>query len=1233
MIFIYSNGGIMMKRKLSILLILGLVLFIIPLTVHADAVSSGTCGENLTWTLDSTGLLTISGSGKMDQYSTSNQMQPWNSVRDSINEVIIKEGVTSIGTYSFYFCSNLQKITIPSTITTIEVPAFICNDLQEIVVSSGNRYYCSDNGILYNKDKTILIRCPEQLTTISIPDTVITIKDHAFYNCKQLTSIHLPESVTSIEYSAFSYCENLSSINLSDNITNLEDDCFYRCLKLQDIHIPAKITTIPYGAFSLCSSLSSVTIPSNIISIESLAFSYCSSLTNVMIPSNVKAIELYAFSNCSNLTSITIPYSVSTIRDTTFNNHNDNLVINCHPGSFAESFAKENNIQYSTQGHDESVDTAIAPTCSNTGLTEGTHCSVCGVITAQEIVPVRHEIAVKDAVEPTCTESGLTEGTYCTLCGTVITEQAIVPALGHIEAEIPAVDATCATVGLTNGTYCERCNAVLTAQEEIPKLPHDEVTDPAVSATCAEDGLTEGKHCAVCNEVIVAQEIVPAKGHTEVIDEAVAATCTETGLTEGKHCAVCNEVIIAQEIVPALGHDWNEPVYDWNEDNTQVTATRVCKNNEEHTETETVNTSFEIKKKASAEAAGAIEYTSAAFVNEAFSVQSKTIELGRDVTLQLFDHVTVTVPSSFYLSESSATPTYLDKFSSIAMSYRTINVSTYQELRKKLKTAFSSISEFTLNGISMIGVAENHRTYKDSGVGFIVDNQAVMIMFVITDDTAGSISADIMNSITVTEIPGWQTIIPENNSTMRIPGTFVFEGERNELYEYSDSSSGMELSYIVIDDPDTSYDTIKNVIGELAGYTVEKTNKNGYRIIASANSSSSMKYFYAGYMSSTNKAVIIMIGYTVNDQMDICNAIVDSISSATGFMLDANGQWYYLLEGTRIINNWIEDNAVWYYFGTSGFMQTGWLNLAGTWYYFEDTGAMVAGWKSIDGTWYYFNSSGAMATGWVADGENWYYFQPSGAMTTGWLQGGSTWYYFAPSGAMVTGTQIIDGTEYTFDASGAWVENIVPAQTGWVQDGGVWYYYSDDGAMTTGWMKDGETWYYFAESGKMTTGWMKDGNTWYYFAESGKMTTGWMQDGTTWYYFDNNGAMVTGTQVINGTEYTFDASGAWVENTAPAQTGWVQDGGAWYYYDDNGAIVTGWKKVSGIWYHFAKSGKMTTGWFEDKEAEAQLPAGQKQALWYWFDNGGKMATGWKEINGQWEMFADSGLWLYTWDGN
>ena len=81
-------------------------------------------------------------------------------------------------------------------------------------------------------------------------------------------------------------------------------------------------------------------------------------------------------------------------------------------------------------------------------------------------------------------------------------------------------------------------------------------------------------------------------------------------------------------------------------------------------------------------------------------------------------------------------------------------------------------------------------------------------------------------------------------------------------------------------------------------------------------------------------------------------------------------------------------------------------------------------------------------------------------------------------------------------------------------------------------------------------------------------------------------------------------------------------------------MATGWQYASGKWYYFKKSGAMASHeWIEDKEAEAQLPAGQQRALWYWFDWNGEMATGWKEIDGVWEMFSDSGEWLYTWDGN
>ena len=204
----------------------------------------------------------------------------------------------------------------------------------------------------------------------------------------------------------------------------------------------------------------------------------------------------------------------------------------------------------------------MAGTCTETGLTEGKHCSGCGtVLVAQEVVPAKDHTEVTDpAVQATCTEDGLTEGKHCSVCGTVLIAQDIVPAKGHTEVTDPAVEATCTEDGLTEGKHCSVCGTVLAAQETVPAKGHTEVTDPAVPATCTEDGLTEGKHCSVCGTVLVAQDIVPAKGHTEVMDPSVPATCTEDGLTEGKHCSVCGTVLIAQDVVPAKGHMPGDPV-------------------------------------------------------------------------------------------------------------------------------------------------------------------------------------------------------------------------------------------------------------------------------------------------------------------------------------------------------------------------------------------------------------------------------------------------------------------------------------------------------------------------------------------------------------------------------------------------------------------------------------------------------------------------------------------------
>ena len=250
------------------------------------------------------------------------------------------------------------------------------------------------------------------------------------------------------------------------------------------------------------------------------------------------------------------------------------------------------------------IDDAVPPTCTNTGLTEGKHCSVCNeVLVAQQTIPATGHVYDNEqdsscivcgcirnvacahtnttklsAVNATCTKNGLTEGTTCADCGEVLVAQQTIPATGHTEVIDAAQAPICTTNGLTEGKHCSVCHAGLIPQQTIPATGHvyddkyDEAcnvcghtrdaecahanttTLPATAATCTQAGLTEGKQCAKCGEIIVAQQTIPAKGHTEVIDKAKDSTCTETGLSQGKHCSVCNEVLVAQQTIPANGH-------------------------------------------------------------------------------------------------------------------------------------------------------------------------------------------------------------------------------------------------------------------------------------------------------------------------------------------------------------------------------------------------------------------------------------------------------------------------------------------------------------------------------------------------------------------------------------------------------------------------------------------------------------------------------------------------------
>ena len=300
-----------MKRRimsmfLAVVMVVGMVpLF--PLQVNAAEATSGTCGKNLTWTLDADGTLTISGTGAMYNYNQNNRV-PWPS---TIKKIFLTDGITSIGNYAFKGCSLLNRIYIPNSVTSIGQLAFYgCSNLNSIsipnFVTSIGKYAFGHCSALTN------------VNISNISNSLISIGDYAFEYCSSLTSIHIPNSVNYIGCFAFEHCSSLRSINISTSMISIERSTFLDCSSLANINIPDSVTSIGQASFQQCSSLTSIDIPNSVTSIRNSAFLMCSNLTNINIPNSVTSIGQDAFSHCSSLDNVNIPNSVTYIRDCVF---------------------------------------------------------------------------------------------------------------------------------------------------------------------------------------------------------------------------------------------------------------------------------------------------------------------------------------------------------------------------------------------------------------------------------------------------------------------------------------------------------------------------------------------------------------------------------------------------------------------------------------------------------------------------------------------------------------------------------------------------------------------------------------------------------------------------------------------------------------------------------------------------------------------------------------------------
>ena len=241
---------------------------------------------------------------------------------DSLESINIPEGVTNIGSSAFYECNSLGSITIPDSIISIGESAFSeCSNLESINVSSNNKKYISENGVLFNKEKTEIICYPagkKDTKEYIIPERVTNIGSYAFAGCSNLESIIIPSSVTNIGERAFGWCSSLKSINIPSTVTNIEGAVFSECTSLESITIPESVIGIGDRAFSGCSSLKSIDIPSSVTNIGIYVFSGCSSLESINMPEGVTDIERGAFSGCSSLESINIPEGVTSIGNNAF---------------------------------------------------------------------------------------------------------------------------------------------------------------------------------------------------------------------------------------------------------------------------------------------------------------------------------------------------------------------------------------------------------------------------------------------------------------------------------------------------------------------------------------------------------------------------------------------------------------------------------------------------------------------------------------------------------------------------------------------------------------------------------------------------------------------------------------------------------------------------------------------------------------------------------------------------
>ena len=496
-----------------------------------NEIASGTCGaegDNLTWTLDSEGILTISGTGAMKDYP--NEIgAPWADFADDLTKVVIEEGITTIGASAFMYCGNLTEVVIPGTVTSIGSTAFLgctsltkfdipegvisvggeafgeCNALErinipssltsfgermfingagkltEINVDSGNTVYSSKEGVLYSKDGSTLVcyPCGKEDSSYIVPEGVTAIGNSAFEDCN-VTQVQLPDTLTRIGADAFMNCQLLKTVNIPNGVSTIESGAF--SCGITSVNIPASVTEME-SAFRESYALTEITVDSgnpNYMSKDGVLFSkdgkelICypdrKADAEYTVPDGVVTIIASAFGDTRNLKKVTISGSVKTIEEYVFTSMNSTL----------EEVVLSEGLEVIDDGA----------------------FSWCGGLTSITI-----PASVTKIGERAFIGSGLTgisfKGDALQIADNAFTN--VTATVKYLHTKNWPEDKLQDYGGTLTWQLCcenfEECEVI-----------KDEAVEPTFDST----GLTEGSHCSVCEKPIVAQNELPKLAVTEL---------------------------------------------------------------------------------------------------------------------------------------------------------------------------------------------------------------------------------------------------------------------------------------------------------------------------------------------------------------------------------------------------------------------------------------------------------------------------------------------------------------------------------------------------------------------------------------------------------------------------------------------------------------------------------------------------------------------------------------------